>query len=397
MEIRQLNTEKQLANGWSECRLKLLESLAKRIVEEVTVIVKEEVIVVNRDGRIIAASDPERLGNYHEGAMLAIKRNKKMIIRKQDVSLLQGVKPGLNLPLSFNGMIVGVIGITGEPETMSEFAQLIQRMTELIIQETYSSERLESKYRGLETLVYEWSHLQYMDKGFIEKGEILGISMGIARICVVIEGSLTEEKEVLQNQFAERDTTDLLRRVFLEENQHFVIRWGRGRIVILCNYENLSLNQLVHYLASCKIKAKQELKVDLAIGVGRPTTSSRTFRHSYQDSVKALQVAKKHYDVIYYGDLALDVALAEISDETRKSIIGQVLGGIIGDHELMSTLKVFFMQERKKKKTAEILHIHINTLHYRLKRISQLTGKSFDRTDDIVYFYLAISFYDDIG
>jgi carbohydrate diacid regulator len=49
----------------------------------VTHIVNEEVIVVDDQGVIIAASDKGRIGNFHEGALITIREKKDTQYKKR--------------------------------------------------------------------------------------------------------------------------------------------------------------------------------------------------------------------------------------------------------------------------------------------------------------------------
>lgn len=371
--------------------MKLLSSLAQRIVKEVTHIVNEEVIVVNDRGTIIAASDERRVGNFHEGAYIAVNTKTQFIIRKRDVPRLQGVKAGLNLPITIENQVIGVIGITGEPEQVVQFGQLIQRMTELIIHEAYSSQRLESKHRGLETFVYEWVHKEQLDKDFLERGEILGISMFEPRVCVLFELENSEE-ELNSERVFEDDIADNIRDYFTENSQDIVIRWGNGRFVLLKHVANESTAYLKQTLSQCQEKLFKSKKASLFIGAGKITQKPSGLHKSYHDAKKALRAAKKQQRLMLYSDLTLDMALAEITDDTRQEVVEKVLGPVLYDRELMDTLNSFFECDLSMKETAKKQHIHINTLHYRLKRVADLTGRPVKDTEHLVSLYLALSF-----
>lgn len=99
---------------------------------------------------------------------------------------------------------------------------------------------------------------------------------------------------------------------------------------------------------------------------------------------------------MYYEDLSLNIVLAEITDHTRNQMIENVLGEILNEKELIYTLRVFMQSQLNLKETAETVHIHINTLHYRLKRVTELTGRSLKDTEQLVSFYLALSFLNEI-
>lgn len=375
--------------------MKLLSSLAQRIVNEVTKILDEEVIVVDHNGIIIAGSDQKRVGNFHEGAQLAVKKKETIVITKEDVFRLKGVKAGINLPIVFYNKAIGVIGITGEPEEVNQFGQIIQRMTELIIQEAHFHEKLESKYRGLETYVYEWLHLHQLDEDFRERGEILGISMDIPRCCVLLEINLVENK-FQATELMEREVIEILREFFPSENHDVLVQWGSGRFVLLKAIKNDNVHESVIKPIKYALSVIQETyRISLNIGIGTKVDDPAKLHCSYFHGKKALRVAKKNGPLIYYDDLTLDVALAEITDDTRKEVVEKVLGNLIREEELLETLETYLESNLSIKETSKQLHIHINTLHYRLKRISDLTGFSLKETNNLVMFYIALSFWNE--
>lgn len=58
--------------------------------------------------------------------------------------------------------------------------------------------------------------------------------------------------------------------------------------------------------------------------------------------------------------------------------------------ELLTTLEGFIEQELDRRRTAEVLHIHPNTLDYRLRRVRELTGLDLRRPDSIALLVLAL-------
>jgi carbohydrate diacid regulator len=376
--------------------MKLLSSLAQRIVQEVTGIVNEEVIVTDDKGIIIAGSDVHRIGKFHEGAQLAVSNQEQFIITKKDVIRLEGVKAGLNLPIIIDKHAIGVIGITGEPEKVVRMGQLIQRMTELIIQEAYSSERLESESRGLETFVYEWVHSEHLDSDFMERAEILGISIFDERFCVLFELAHTQTDK-RRIQMLESEMMDEIKAQFSRGRDNIIVRWGNGRFALIKHTEpGFALNTFKTELLEFQRRLLRERKTNIYIGAGKMSKDPARLYKSYQGAKKALRVSKKQHTVTFYDEMPLDMALADITDDTRKELIEEVLGPIIQDKELMETLTYYLSHNMSIKETAEAQHIHINTLHYRLKRIFQLTGKSVKEADSLVAMYMALSFYQEI-
>jgi DNA-binding PucR family transcriptional regulator len=58
--------------------------------------------------------------------------------------------------------------------------------------------------------------------------------------------------------------------------------------------------------------------------------------------------------------------------------------------DLLETLETFLDCRLDRRKAAERLHVHPNTLDYRLKRAEELSGLSLSRPDDLVLVALAL-------
>ncbi|WP_269856082.1 PucR family transcriptional regulator [Streptomyces sp. RPT161] len=79
--------------------------------------------------------------------------------------------------------------------------------------------------------------------------------------------------------------------------------------------------------------------------------------------------------------------LAGIPTEVRTAFRERLLAPLIAQDEktdgaLMETLEVFLAHDGSWTRSAEALHVHVNTVHYRLQRIEQLTGRDLSRLTD---------------
>ena len=105
----------------------LLEELAKDMVEVTSALIGGRTInIMNTDGVIIASSERERIGSYHQGAREAVRTGKVVNIRKDQLDRYPGAKEGCNMPLRVNGAIIGVVGIYGEPDEIRDVAHLLE-------------------------------------------------------------------------------------------------------------------------------------------------------------------------------------------------------------------------------------------------------------------------------
>lgn len=82
----------------------------------------------------------------------------------------------------------------------------------------------------------------------------------------------------------------------------------------------------------------------------------------------------------------LRALLAGLPAEVREVFGARALGPLTeGDSAsqrmMLHTLEVFLAQNCSWARAAEALHLHVNTVHYRVRRIEQLTGRDLSRLD----------------
>lgn len=57
---------------------------------------------------------------------------------------------------------------------------------------------------------------------------------------------------------------------------------------------------------------------------------------------------------------------------------------------LLSTLETFLACDRSWARTAQELHLHVNTVHYRIQRIEHFTGRDLSRLRDRLDLWAAL-------
>ncbi|OQU12608.1 sugar diacid recognition domain-containing protein, partial [Vibrio parahaemolyticus] len=118
-------------------------SLAQQIVDRTMSIIGHNVNVMNSAGIIIGSGDPKRVGQVHDGAVLALNHGDSLELNEQQCLTLQGVKPGINMLLKLHGDVVGIVGVTGEPEKIRDFAKLVKMTAELTIEQAALVEKFQ--------------------------------------------------------------------------------------------------------------------------------------------------------------------------------------------------------------------------------------------------------------
>ncbi|WP_158296583.1 PucR family transcriptional regulator [Nocardioides albidus] len=87
--------------------------------------------------------------------------------------------------------------------------------------------------------------------------------------------------------------------------------------------------------------------------------------------------------------------LATVPDDVRRTYAQRVLGQVLDSDartggELIATLTAFLDCSGSWTRTAETLHLHVNTVRYRIGRVEELTGRDLARLEDRVDVFLAL-------
>ncbi|WP_336083907.1 PucR family transcriptional regulator [Nocardia sp. SSK8] len=91
--------------------------------------------------------------------------------------------------------------------------------------------------------------------------------------------------------------------------------------------------------------------------------------HELLDMVERLDCPPALYR---FGDLALEYQLTRPGPGRAR--LGELLSPLENHPELYETLRVHIANNMNRQRTARLLHIHTNTVDYRLRRVAQLTG-----------------------
>lgn len=119
----------------------------------------------------------------------------------------------------------------------------------------------------------------------------------------------------------------------------------------------------------------------LRVAVGRLGRGVEGFRRSHQEALLARRVAslseRSSIACASFGSLALDALLTQDIGEARRFVmheLGPLTDGSDASRRLSATLEVFLQEESSFVRTGRRLHIHENTVAYRIRRVEELLG-----------------------
>lgn len=359
--------------------------IANKIINVIKDMIDEQIIICDTKGVIIASTNHERVGDYHEGSVLVIKNKEPLMITESLMIGLQGVKTGINLPLFYNKSVIGVIGITGEIEKVKPFGEIVRKMTELLIHENNYYEQIEFEHRSVENVVFDLLRSKKVNRPLLDRAETLGITLdGTKQVIILV---INEINSTLQNQLWQ-----YLK--YLIPEKDILIRWGNNRLFWMHTLSSKRNQIKPDFLRTLQKDCESNFPIELHIGIGDTATAGDLYR-SYEEALIAINYVSVNTRISFHKDLQLELCLQDISNNIKKEYIHRTIGNLIDHKQLLYTLHVFIEYESSLQKTADALFIHINTLHYRLSRIHQFTGLDPKRFKDLTNLYLAITFLDE--
>lgn len=375
----------------------LTPELAKYIVNRTMKIIDCNINVMNSHGIIIGSGELERIGELHEGAMLAIAQQRVVTIDNPTARKLKGVKPGVNFPLKLNNEIVGVIGITGEPTEVIQFGKLVCMSAEMMMEQAELLNELSQNNRLKEEFVLSFIKSDHQAANLTEWSRKLNVDLTLPRVVAIIEidsgqlGIQTAMHE-LQNIQNELQSITKSKLVAIKSLTEIVVL-----IPALNKFNRWELNDHKEKLEKLVAHIKESHQVDIRIALGNYFQQGiDKIARSYQTAKTAMIVGKQRLPNsrnYYYQELILPVLLHGLSHDWQAEELLLPLQKLkLSDSNglLLKTLSTWFNHNLQNGHTSKALFIHRNTLEYRLNKIAKLTGLDLLKFDDRVLLYIAL-------
>lgn len=347
--------------------IKLTVEMAQSIVDRMMNVIPYNVNIMNNQGVIIASGDKKRIGQLHEGALDAISRDKLNLVYEDN----GGAKPGVNMPIYFNNILMGVIGISGDPKEVISFAAIVKATSELLIKQEYVFNERRVREQIEEEFLYQWSYLNNdYDEGFFQRADVLGINLNINRIAVIIKG---EDKKNIIN---------IIKKYIYD--CEYVIRFNAEDILIFMKYDSKLYKRVtnIYYLLNEEVK----------IGIG---LHENIMTKSVEQALRAIEINDKlalGNSLCKYSEIKFfDVISNNFKDKSIIDLVDKLTD--INNFELIDTLITYILLNCDIKNVSEKLHIHRNSLNYRLKKIYDITGKNPKDIIDLLELLVACVLY----
>ncbi|MCF0247528.1 MAG: helix-turn-helix domain-containing protein [Synergistes sp.] len=143
------------------------------------------------------------------------------------------------------------------------------------------------------------------------------------------------------------------------------------------------------------LRKLDEYRLNAVIGVGRPARGFSDLPAAYSDAWKIVSLSQRiglPPGVYHFDNLMLESLLLSVKNDFVFDCVGKKTDALGEDDsgDLRTTFKVYCESFFNKQKAAERLHLHRNTLAYRLQKIEERLGVPLNDFKSVLACYLIL-------
>lgn len=352
--------------------LQISPSLAQMIVDAAKEVIGKDINFIHLDGKVVASTDPDRVGSFHAAALQVQKKGSVVEVTANEA--FKGARKGINYPVMIDQIMLGVIGISGDPEECKSLGFLLTKITEVLIKE----QMIKNVIHSLDELRSSIVRMLIFEN---EKEDTF----------------MNEHLQQLQYELEERAFVAIIHLPGLNNASSLPVKMNRILLeqgIKLFTY--LFPNQYALIINASQYKSIlqifnsyfRSMNVSYSIGIGSIGYLEELAK-SYTHAKLALKYAlSKKVTVCEYAKLDLEMIMENIDFHIRKDYASKLIGEL--SEAEINLLHTYYNNNLSLKKTAEELFIHKNTLQYRLDKIAQKTAANPRDYHDSVKLYLAL-------
>jgi carbohydrate diacid regulator len=360
------------------------QALAQQIANEITDVIGHNVLITDESGIVLGSGDESRVGQFHEASVEVVRSRRTMAHSTEDVRDLIGTLPGVTIPLVIDDKVVGTIGLSGSPDEVVQFGLVVKRQTEILMQEAARiGTRIMHERATAELLreICEWHHSGVAKSQLLRRGRTLGHDLTLPRRMVLIQWEDTGPGAGSEH---------IVRRVegVFTSSDDLIAPLAR-MVIAVATPESAVEDRCRELVASAEGNGLR-----VRVGVGSTASGIGELNVSARDAFDALQVgpiAHPAMTIHHIEHVRLQQALSVVPIDSRIRLVEGLLAPLLVDREwatLRASLIAWGDCAFNITHAADRLHVHRNTLIYRLDKIARALQRSLDEPGLAVALYV---------
>lgn len=348
--------------------------------------------IINEYGEIIASGDSKRVGKTHAGALEVIEKRESLPYFDFIDNDTESSKPGINMPLFFKGEVIGVVGVTGNPEEINIIANMVKMATKILIEKEIDIDKKTFKQTTLNNYIYKIiskenrSYLNLINI-WAEKNNYL---FNIERAVCMIKFEKNENWDMYKTSEYIINKMQYLKYFY---KQDIVSYLGNGQFIIIKSFSDKERSDkksvLKKFFISLQKEIDDRMNLKFSAVCGAIVNSLDDIPESYEQANFLLNYTKCKNNVIYFiEDYILEFIILN-NKANSKMILKNSLNIINRSSLYKETITAMSKYDMNINKACDNLSTHRNTIIYRLKKIKEVLGLDpINNHKDRIKFYI---------
>jgi carbohydrate diacid regulator len=390
--------------------VQLNTALARQITDKANQVLKRDIHICDLSGQLLAG------GGAHHGF---IPEALNVAQTGHPVTGEFEERPTKWWPFVYEDQTISVFGLPLDTGPITQEAMtLLQGLAEVIVYQHFLLDKIQSAERVRSDFIRQALTAPSVDPSDIyRQADILQLNLRNpqAAILIHVDGlenevrskhtQLSTEEQQLQLDTVTESISNRLREGFKNVQDNLITYFGDDQFVLLKGIGGDSLTTLntirfMNEKAEFTHSLLQQMNLGhtVTLGVGQYYPDLGGLRKSYQDAKLALEVGSKVWGVgrVYHiKHVGMFITLANTSQDRKAELAHQILSPLLRDEQLFKTVQAFLACGLNLTEAAEKLHIHRNTLIYRLDKTKKLINLDPRHFDDALQIKLGLMFYQD--
>ncbi len=339
-------------------------------VEGLKNITRRDISIVEREGKYVAATEPDKIGRQFEGV-------ENIINSPAESQMIHGSN---YFKVFDNGVAEYLVVIKGEDDEAYRIGKITAFQIQCLLvayKERYDKDNF------IKNLLLD--NLLLVD--IYSRAKKLNLENNVRRIVFLIETEIDKEM----------NTVEIVRNMFPSKGKDFVTVIDERSIILIKELKSKEEKSEVNQIAEGIIDTlTSEALRKVSIGIGTVVSDLKNVSSSFKEAKMALEVGKIfeiEKNVVNYEELGIGRLIYQLPTPLCKMFVNEVLHGVTidqFDEETLTTVSKFFENHLNVSETSRQLYIHRNTLVYRLDKLQKLTGLDLRKFEDAIIFKITM-------